>query len=540
MDQKQTTDPASDPRAEAALELLRSLANAGDDPDQFAQACLDWSRLSEDATSIPDFLSVLALLSHARPTQVEQTPNSAQAGIDPADVFSITLDGMIARIPKELSIQFGMNEGDPAPADLRAKLDADGARDTLIAQIPDRFGIQRQVRVCPVVHDEMVSGFIAYAVMTKLAAETRIYLREQYGLTLSEIEILQLVMQRHALEQVAEIRGGKLNTVRTHVSRINSKLGCHSLVEAVSTVMEISNALKLRSPQTPELPDADENTARRISLETPGTCVEYRRYGSSSGHPVVVLHSIEYGYIPSQKMIEAARARHLNLIFPVRPGFGETTAASTLDGAADVMAEFIRVLKLEDVTLVGLSTAAPLALLVQHRNARIGQTLLVNYGLNVADKLKGIQPRWIRGLLRMALNSTASFTFGVRTLYSMLRTFGGQRFYRMLYRNQSSDLAYVEDHLDQFAVMANYIAQCDRTSARLDIQSAFMPNPDLEAILSRNSAIRVINGAQQHGVGPEETQADAERLGLEFRLVEHPGRNWMFQHPEALFSEMLS
>jgi len=205
-----------------------------------------------------------------------------------------------------------------------------------------------------------------------------------------------------------------------------------------------------------------------------------------------------------------------------------------------VMAEFCRVLKREDGALVGLSTAAPLALLVQDRNARIGQTLLVNYGLNVADKLKGIQPSWIRGLLRMTLNSTASFTFGFRTLYSMLRTFGGQRFYRMLYRNQSSDLAYVEDHLDQFPTMANYMAQSARPSARLDIQSAFLPNPDLESILSRSAAIRVINGAQQHGVGPEESQADAERLGVEFRLVEHPGRNWMFQHPEALFSEMLS
>ncbi|MEO1188388.1 MAG: helix-turn-helix transcriptional regulator [Pseudomonadota bacterium] len=540
MDQKQSPGPVSDPRAEAALELLRSLANAGDDPDQFAQACLDWSRLSEDATSVPDFLSVLALLSDARPIQAEQVPQAEPAEIDPADVFSIDLNGVIARMPKALSNQFGINEGDPVPTGLSDKLRQNKPRDTLLAQIPDRFGIKRQVRICPVLHEDTVSGFIAYAMMTKLAADVRIYLREHYGLTTSEIEILQLVMQRHSLDQIAEIRGGKLNTVRTHVSRLNSKLDCHSLVEAVSTVMEVSNALKLRSPAAPELPAPDENTARRISLETPETCVEYRRYGSSSGHPVVVLHSVEYGYIPSQKMIEAARARHLNLIFPVRPGFGETTCADSLHKAADLMAEFIRVLKLEDVTLVGLSTAAPLALLIQDRNARIGQTLLVNYGLNVADKLKGIQPSWIRGLLRMALNSPASFTFGFRTLYSMLRTFGGQRFYRMLYRNQSSDLTYVEDHLDQFATMANYIAQSDRTNARLDIQSAFLPNPDLESILSRSASIRVINGADQHGIGPEESQADAERLGVEFRLVEHPGRNWMFQHPEALFSEMLS
>ena len=540
MDQKKTTDPVSDLRAEAALELLRSLANAGDDPEQFAQACLDWSRLSEDATSIPDFRSVLTLLSNAGAGQPNQEPLEAQNAIDPANVLSIDLEGAIAHIPKELSKQFGMIEGDRLPAELRGKLLREPPPDMLIAEIPDRFGIKRQVRVHPVLHDRTVSGYIAYVVMTKLTADTRLYLREHYGLTASEMEILQLIMQRHSLEQIAEIRSGKLNTVRTHISRINSKLDCHSLVEAVSTVMEISNALKFRSPDVPEPPKVDENTARRISLETPGTSVEYRRYGSSSGHAVVVLHSIEYGYIPSQRMIEAARARHLNLIFPVRPGFGDTTPSRTLQGAADSVAEFIRVLQLEDVTLVGLSTAAPLALLVQHRNTRIGQTLLVNYGLNVADKLRGIQPSWIRGLLRMALNSPASFAFGYHTLNSMLRTFGGLRFYRMLYRNQSSDLSYVEAHLDQFSTMANYIAQSDRTNARLDIQSAFLPNPELEAILAQAPSIRVINGAHQHGVGPEESQADAERLGIEFRAVQHPGRNWMFQHPEALFSQMLS
>lgn len=540
MDKKQTTGTAADPRAEAALELLRSLANAGDDPDQFAQACLDWSRLSDDATSVPDFLSVLALLSETRPRVRRDGTQEPSEEIDPGAVFSVDLDGVIARIPKGLSDQFGLIEGDVINADLR-HMPADETRGAaFIIALPDRFEIKRQIKIYPVLNDQTVSGFLAYAVLTRLAPEARTYLREQYALTLSEIEILQLVMQRHSLEQVAEIRGSKLNTVRTHVARLNTKLSCHSLVEAVSTTMEIVNALQLRAPPASDVTEADENTARRIALETPGASVEYRRYGSSSGHPVMVLHSIEYGYMPSQKMIEAARARHLNLIFPVRPGFGDTGATETLHEASDRIAEFIRVLKLEDVTLVGLSTAAPLALLVQDRNARIGQTLLVNYGLNVADKLKAIQPRWIRGLLRMALNSPSSFTFGVRTLNSMLKSFGGKRFYRMLYRNQSSDLDYVESHLEQFDAMAKYIAAADRTNSRLDIQSAFLPNPELEPLLARAGSVRVISGADQHGVGPEETEADAARLGVDFRQVPHPGRNWMFRHPEALFAEMMS
>ena len=433
-----------------------------------------------------------------------------------------------------------MNEGDRIDVGSLETPAADTENSAKVMELTDRFGIKRQVKVCPVIQGDSVSGFIAYLVLTKLSPTVRAHLQKQYGLTQSEIEILQLVMQRHSLDQIAEIRRGKLNTVRTHVAHLNSKMQCRSLVETVSTAIEIANAVELRSPSAERLKDSDESAARRISLKQPGTRMEYRRYGSASGHAVIVLHSIEYGYMPSQRMIEAARARHLNLIFPIRPGFGDTNATESLPEAADLIAEFIRVLKLEDVTLIGLSTAAPLALRVQDRNARIGQTLLVNYGLNVQDKLKGIQPAWIRGLLRMSLSSPTSFNFGIRTLRSMLRTFGGKRFYRMLYRAQSSDADYVEANLEQFAAMASYIATADRNNARLDLQSAFLPNPDLETLLARAGTVRVLNSTKQHGVGSEESQADADRLGVEFRHIDHAGRNWMFQHPETLFALMLS
>lgn len=540
MDQKQSSEVDSEPRAQAAFELLRSLARAGEDPDQFAQACLDWSRLSDDATRMPDFLSVLALLSDKAQTSGQLSAGPPDSEIDADEVFSITPTGEIARISKTLSDRFGLNEGDRVKAGSLETAFADPEDESKVIELTDRFGIKRQVKICPVPQGNSVSGFIAYLVLTKLSSAVREHLRSQYGLTQSEIEILQLVMQRHSLDQIAEIRHGKLNTVRTHVAHLNSKMQCRSLVETVSTTVEIANAVELRSPSTEQLRDADETAARRISLKQPGTRMEYRRYGSSSGHPVIVLHSIEYGYMPSQRMIEAARARHLNLIFPIRPGFGDTNATETLAEAADLVAEFIRVLKLEDVTLVGLSTAAPLALLIQDRNARIGQTLLVNYGLNVQDKLKGIQPAWIRGLLRMALSSSTSFNFGVRSLRSMLRTFGGKRFYRMLYGAQSSDADYVEANLDQFAAMAGYIANANLSNSRLDLQSAFLPNPDLETLLARAGTVRVLNSAEQHGVGPEESKADAERLGVEFRHIAHSGRNWMFQHPEALFAQMLT
>lgn len=535
----QTITRSEASRADAALQLLRSLSKAGEDPDQFAQACLDWSRLSDDAVAVPDFVSVLAMLSGASGNAATSAVPSLPSDYEAQDIFSIDADAAITSISSELSTQLSLTAGDRLDAALSVESGLSEGRIVLI-EIPDRFKIKRQVRVYPLIGSEGVTGYIARAVLTRLTNDVRLHLRTQFSLTPSEIDILELVLQRHSLEQVTDLRGIKLNTVRTHVSRLIQKLDCHSLVEAVSTTMEISNAVTLDAPSVTQSAKTGERSARHIALETPGQNMEYRRYGASTGRPVMVLHSLEYGYVPSEAMVDAARDQGANLIFPIRPGFGATTATSSIEDAARALVEFIRVLDLQDVVLIGLSTAAPLTLAVQDGNSRIGQTLLVNYGLNVDDKLQAIQPNWIRGMLRMSLSSAASFAFGARTVSSMIRTFGGVRFYRMLYRNQETDQTYLETNSETFQLNADYIARADRTNVHLDIKSAFLPNPAIEDLLSRAKSVSVINSTDQHGVGPEASKADAERLGVTFKTVPHPGRNWMFQHPKSLFQAMMS
>ena len=531
------SDPCGETQAEAALQLLRSLANAGEDPDKFAQACLDWSRLSDDAMSVPDFLSILSMLSggHDAPS------DTARSDYDPAEVFSMTVQGKILSISRALSDHLGVGVGERLIENFAGlvELGETEAAPRLLT-VADRFGIQRQVSLYPITTEGQVTGYMARAILMRLSPRVRAHLGDTYGFTKSELEILELVLRRFNLDQVAQLRGIKMNTVRTHVARLIQKLDCHSLVEAVSTAVEISTILAGDPPITTPAQDQHTQTqeARLVSLETPGHSMEYRRYGSTLGRPVLVLHSLEYGFAPSDEMIDAAHARGLSLIFPMRPGFGASTATNTLAEATRNVKEFIRVLGLKDISLIGLSLAAPLALAVQDKNPRIRETKLINYGLNVGDKLSQIRPRWIGGLLRMTLNSPASFMFGVRSMVSMIHTFGGLRFYRTLYRNQSADLDYLEQNADLFDRAADTMASADRTNVSIDLETAFLPNPDIEPLINRAAALEVISSADQHGVGPDDVKADAARLGVGFQHVSHTGRNWMFQNPNTLFDIM--
>ena len=540
MDADQTPKLEAENRAESALELLKSLARADEDPDRFTQACLDWSRLSDDATSLPEFQSVLSMISSPKGSALSQNQDERELTTDKSLVFTIDPNAFVASIPRPLTDFLNLKSGDSVA---QLILSPDGRRtdaaDQLI-EISDRFGLKRNVRIWPQLEDGLVIGYTARVVVSTMSARLRDHLREVHELTSSELEILQLVFLRLNLEQVAEMRGIKISTVRTHVSRIIGKLNCNSLVEVLSTTLELSRALAHQLPPLDVELAANENKVRHIALPTSGASVEYRRYGRIDGRPIIVLHSLEYGYIPSSDMVRVAGERGLHLIFPVRPGFGSTSRADSTDEASQTLSAFLRALELSDVTLVGLSTAAPLALQLSTDRQRVARTVLVNYGLNVADKLKNIQPRWIRGMLRMSLNSPSSFAFGLRTLTTIIRSFGGLRFYKRLYASQMSDQDYLEKNPALFEAASNYLVRAHSQSIRHDIVSAFLTNRSLESSFEDDRSILVANSADPHGVAADEARLDAERLGVRFDEAPYPGRNWLFQHPDYFFDLILS
>ena len=81
-------------------------------------------------------------------------------------------------------------------------------------------------------------------------------------------------------------------------------------------------------------------------------------------------------------------------------------------------------------------------------------------------------------------------------------------------------------------------AGADLQALRNDIESALLPNPDLDGQISRAKSLTAMISCDQNGVGSAETEADAKRLGLTFKTFEHRGRNWLFKHPDALFDEL--
>lgn len=532
--------------ADSALRLLRSLATSTQSPDHFEQACLDWESFGGDANALPEFKAIMTSMRDpvaASPDTIANPPpeseDASQLPIDQGDLFFLNEDGEISEINPELSNALNLHIGDPLRGlDLELLRTEGEPHNAQILSLPDAVQIMRKIIVHRLSDPTSRHSFSAQFVRARFTPGFRDHLQAEYELTNSELDILQLCLRRYRLEQIAGYRNNSLNTVRTHISRILKKLSCNSVTEALACAVELSLAYNADVSMPPDVATWEPRRTFSLTLPNTGQQIEYSRYGPASGRPLVVLHSTEYGFAPPLDFINAARARNICLYFPLRPGYGNSTVTHSLQESADLLLEFMKLLELKRATVIALSMAAPVALHMQSEK-QIEKLILVNYGLNASSKIDAINPAWIRGLVRMSIDSQTAFSFVGNAFNVILKTFGAARFYRMLYSSIDSDLAFSERHPDLFEQFRTYMMKADDQTIRLDLTSSFTYLNGLETLLAGQKSVLVANGALQHAVDPEEAIMNADALGVSFKLVPNGGRNWMFDDPAYFFDYIL-
>ena len=537
-------------QAESALQLLRSLASAAVSPENLEQAFLDWARLSDDARTNPEFGYILTNILSSSSASDERHllsrigHSQSIQSVDFEDIFFLDANGVVVDVGAELSLLLNIKVGDSIePGMFQDLFEQDRAADAepqsnwmQTIELRDKFNIKRRIVLHKVSHGMREHRYAAVYVRVVISRDAKSELLSHYGLTKSELEILELAAQRYSPEQIASLRNSKLNTVRTHISRLINKLECSSLNEAIGSAIELSLAKSANPVSFFGSASLREHSIRKVTIPEHEAVVEYRRYGPLSGKPVIVLHSIEYGYQPTPNFIEMAREQDICLYFPLRPGFGDTTSAVSLDAAATIMGGFLKALDISGATIVALSTSAPVALAIPNARERIDHSILVNYGLNADGKIDSVQPTWVRGMIKMALAAPSSFTLGLESVRTFFRTFGTKRFYRMLYAGIGVDAKFMEQNEALFEQSGEHLMKANRLNIRMDFMSSFMSNRDLPHHIANQRRVTVMNGELQHMVSPAKAIQSASNLGVELEIVPNGGRNWPFVQPEALFS----
>jgi pimeloyl-ACP methyl ester carboxylesterase len=110
---------------------------------------------------------------------------------------------------------------------------------------------------------------------------------------------------------------------------------------------------------------------KTIKLSARGITLAYEEVGT--GLPVVLLHAFPFDREMWSSQFGPLSAGGFRVLAPDFPGFGQSTAGSgafTVEGAADVIAEFVEGLGLERVVLGGLSMGGYVAMAFARKHPR--------------------------------------------------------------------------------------------------------------------------------------------------------------------------
>ncbi len=535
---------------EDSLIVLGSWAKLLEHPENWPEVCLKWAERIDDDDAMARLRPILNnLFDYAAAKDgdsIEILREKMRRAIDNAGRNTLHIDrtGRIKAIGEDAAQILGFAAGEKIKEQLLEPLPNlfDGEETFAagsLSEIFGRDGVRRLVNISKVDSNrddaETLRISVCHVFLPSLAEN---YLRKTLSLTDAEIEILSLSIQRRNIEGIARIRNNSVNTIRTHIKNITSKLGCKNFNDVIVRTLEIiAYHQKNRPTALDEIGDflPMRQAAKIHKLERHKGHIEYSLYGDPNMRPLMILHSLDYGYEPSDEFISLAKKSGFCVYSTRRPGFGLSSPGESACEDAARLDEFLALLNLEDVVAVSFSTASPVALELTRTSKRLAQTILVNYAFNAPSKIKNIKPKWLKGLLDLCLASPASFAFAHMLTGNLIKIGGYSGFYEKLYENCSEDLAYLRGHAVEFKKAANFLLSADRDTVRREIVGSYLFNPEVNEMLAgRHNTLNVI-GEHTHGVPLESAMNEAAKHKSPFFVINAAGRNCVFQRPKAFF-----
>ncbi len=150
-------------------------------------------------------------------------------------------------------------------------------------------------------------------------------LREAYGLSIAEIEILQNFVETGSVQGVAERRGRSIRTVRTQLSHIFAQMGISGqtgLALFLATLEGLQNETERPVPAQPGQTPVEAAIRSKV-IQTSGYATEVLEYGHPEGDPVLLLQSTHPPDLTEALRVHMFEQR-LRVIAPLKPGSGRS------------------------------------------------------------------------------------------------------------------------------------------------------------------------------------------------------------------------
>lgn len=376
-------------------------------------------------------------------------------------------------------------------------------------------------------------------------------LDKAFGLSATESDIIRLLVDCRSVQEIAELRGRTVGTVRNQVKKIFAKTGVRSQAEVVRLIMSIMvvtttapKAAAGRPGAKGKLPPADQ----RFVTGPDGRRLEYLILGAPDGVPVFFLQT-ELALTRLPMFIEdEARKRGIRVISPIRAGFGQSDSTPDSDGFGDQVArDLLTVMDHEGIERLPLITmAADNGFAARMHLTRPGSvTAIIATGgcfpfLN-DDQAARQQP------LHRLVHSTARYfprllPFVAKASFKYARKMGKQKMVETMFAKSPADLKLFENPDIRDAVIeGSEVALSDQHSGHeAFIRQCLMYHTEEQLSLFPRIEGQVpyhsMNGQMDPSVHPETlAESQVDYPWIEFHIYPDAGQWLFFQYPDDVF-----
>lgn len=201
-----------------------------------------------------------------------------------------------------------------------------------------------------------------------------------------------------------------------------------------------------------------------VQLRDSAVGFEIMVYGQerSWDRTLVIVHTIYHPVPPPQHVCEIMANAGWRIVFVRRPGFGRSSplpqklydtdlirTSATVSAEASVLARLIHELDIEEATLLGIATAAPVAARLAFLSKRVSRLALINPSLRT-PQWHSNTPKWVRTVIDQVFQSRAGVYLAERGFKHLLRR-DIDSFYKQFANGGGADNTFYEqnriDHL---------------------------------------------------------------------------------------------
>ncbi len=339
------------------LKLVEHLYQVAIDPFSFDNLLVEWEKTLEQALRHGTEASGFeALEGHAsRASQILEKLDASSNGstlprlcdvieLDPNPAILLSRDGTVVGANEVARTYLGVRDGIhladcsdiefQSPVDWRTLIeklqaDASGFQGVLglvaISSTTSRQSVLLAFSRAQCPSDKDVAGLLT-ALAPVWSKQTQQAVKEFFGLTTSEFEIVFQLMGGSDAAKIAETRETSLHTVRSQIKSILSKTGFSSQLDLVRQMgfLQRFEPISQRSSRSGALSTGGDGAAssRAVLQLRNGRKLDYVLAGPRDGSPVLFLHGmIDSNRFP-QTLLEQLSRRSVLLIAPSRPSYG--------------------------------------------------------------------------------------------------------------------------------------------------------------------------------------------------------------------------